>query len=141
MFQQHLLCWHFSLPISIFQRKSLMKSAGQRALIAFHQNRADHSALLRQMSEPRRQRCPFPPAVLTAHRGCSRHYPTARSSALHPSVLDATAPPRRPQLTRAETPSSRPVVAAPQTCHRPPSPLMSKLARPSGSTRTPPPLL
>ena len=77
----------------------------------------------------------------TCIANCSRHYPAARSSALHPSVLDATAPPRRPQLTRAETPLSRPVVAAPQTRHRPPSPLASEHARPSRSMRTPPPLL
>ena len=118
-----------------------MKSAGQRALIAFRQNRVDHSALLHQMSESRRRRRPLPPAAPTAHRGCSHRYPAARSSALHPSVLDATAPPRRPQLTRAETPSPRPVVAAPQTRHRPPSPLTSEHAQSSRSTCMTPPLL
>src|SRR5438128_218825 len=51
-----------------------MKSAGQRALIAFRQNRADHSALLRQMSEPRRQRCSFPSAAPIALHGSLRHH-------------------------------------------------------------------
>src|SRR5438132_753540 len=122
-----------------------MKSAGQRALIAFRQNRADHSALLRQMSEPRRQRCPFLPAAPTALHGCPRHRACvtpplalrawkteARRLAPVAFVFNAqrrsprravpsTAPPPQPQS------SSSTVAQHPQRT-QPPSPLLLKHA-------------
>src|SRR5438128_15198 len=117
MFQQHFLCLHFSLPSSIFQRKSLIKSAGQRALIAIRQNRADHTAPLRQVFKRfRRQRLlRSAPALSPSHRALEHTSVlddcTALSCRRH--VVD-TPPPRPLVSVLAATPS-----AAPPLCTTP----------------------